>query len=82
MYKFGKDTDIFTFRVLVLSNAVRTINGKALDDFKIGGEFETPYHKRMSIIDHLQMSVVEDLYKEYETMSNKAQGIDEEEVKK
>lgn len=84
MYKFDDTSDIFTFRVLVLSRALRTINGKNLDDINIDGEFESGFQKRTTIIDHLQISVVERLFKEYEVLTGKKDETekDNEEVKK
>jgi len=69
MYNFSEAADLFTLRILTLANAVRKINGITLDDIDIEGDFESDFHKRISIIDNLQISVVSTLYEAYEKLS-------------
>ena len=68
MYKFSEASDLFTMRSLTLANALRKINSVALEDIDIGKEFETAYLKRLAIVEHLQLSVVEKLYEAYEKL--------------
>ena len=77
LYRFQDAADLFTVRVLTLGQALRSIDGVELDDIEIDGEFESPYQKRMSLIDMLQISVVEKLFDEYESLL-----ADEEEATK
>ncbi len=75
MYNFSDAADLFTLRVLTLANAVRKIDGVTLDDLDIEGEFESDFHKRMSIIDNLQISVVSTLYEAYEKLTGEGEEV-------
>ena len=68
MYSFTDPADLFTIRVLTLSNCLRKIDGTPINSIDIDGDFKDGLHKRMSIIDNLQLSVVERLYDEYEAL--------------
>jgi hypothetical protein len=83
MYNFSDAADLFTLRILTLANAVKRINGIELDDIDIEGEYESDFHKRMSIIDNLQISVVSELYSAYEKLTGEGEGAseDDEELK-
>jgi len=74
MYGFDDPADLFTIRVLTLANSLRKIDGVLIDDIEIDGEFESAFHKRMSVIDHLQLSVVEKLYDAYEELVKEEEG--------
>lgn len=64
----GEAADLFTVRVLTLAFALRKIDGVTLNDMPIDMEFEDNLQKRMTIIDYLQLGVVERLHKAYEEM--------------
>jgi len=83
MYNFSDAADLFTLRVLTLANAVKKIDGVALDDIDIEGEFESDFHKRISIVDNLQISVVSALYEAYEKLTGEEEEAskDDEELK-
>jgi len=68
MYRFAEAADLFIVRVLTLANAIKKIDGISLDDIDLDGSFEDDFHKRISIIDQLQLSVVEQLFEEYEKL--------------
>lgn len=68
MYGFKDPADLFTIRVLTLANALRKIDGILLNEIDIEGTFESQFHKKISIIDNLQLSVVEKLYDVYEKL--------------
>jgi hypothetical protein len=83
MYNFSDAADLFTLRILTLANAVKKIDGMFLDDIDIDGEFESDFHKRTSIIDNLQISVVSKLYEAYEKLTGEEEEIskNDEELK-
>lgn len=68
LYTFTDPADLFTVRILTLANCLKKIDGVPLGSIEIEGEFESSLHKRMSIVDHLQLSVVEKLFDEYEEL--------------
>jgi hypothetical protein len=68
LMNLGDAADLFTVRVLTLAYALRKIDGVELDDMPIDLEFNDRMHKRMTIIDYLQLGVVERLHKAYEEM--------------
>jgi hypothetical protein len=72
---FGDAADLFTIRVLTLAYAVKSIDDVSLDDLDIGGDFENDYHKRTTIIDNLQLALVERLNAEYEKMVEEAESV-------
>lgn len=78
MYRFSEAADLFTVRVLTLANALKKIDGLSIDDIEIEGEFEDNFHKRMSIIDYLQLSVVEELFDKYEGLIKEEDEASEE----
>lgn len=83
MYGFTDPADLFTIRILTLANALKKIDGVALDDLQVEGDFEDDFHKRLSIVDNLQLSIVEKLYSEYEKLLKVESdvGKDKEELK-
>jgi len=83
MYSFAEPADLFTIRLLTMANALKTIDGVSLDDIDIEGEFESSLHRRMSILDHLQLSVLEELYEAYEKLTKEEEqlGDEDEQVK-
>lgn len=83
MYSFSDAADLFTLRILTLANAVKKIDGISLKDIDIGGTFESDFHKRTSIIDNLQISVVSKLYEAYEKLTGEEEEIskNDEELK-
>ena len=72
LMSFGEAADLFTIRVLTLAYALRTIDGVRLDDIQVPGEFEDGYHKRMTIVDNLQIGLVERLNTEFEALTKSA----------
>lgn len=68
MYRFSEAADLFTVRILTLANALKKIDGMLIDDVELDGDFEDAFHKRISIIDYLQLSVVEELFNKYEEL--------------
>ena len=72
---FGDAADLFTIRILTLAYAIRSIDGIPLGDFDIGGEFESEYHKRTTIVDSLQLALVEKLHDAYEEMVEEAESV-------
>lgn len=77
LYRFAESADLFTIRVLTLANAIRSVDGVSLDDIEIDGDFENNFHKRMSIIDCLQQSIVEKLFDEYNKLTEEEKKVDE-----
>jgi len=65
LYVFGDGADLFTIRVLTLANALKAVNGEPLGAIEIDGEFESDFHKRIAIIDDMQLLVIEKLYDAY-----------------
>ncbi|KKL98110.1 hypothetical protein LCGC14_1827710 [marine sediment metagenome] len=78
MYRFSEAADLFTVRVLTLANALKKIDGLSIEDIEIEGDFEDNFHKRMSIIDYLQLSVVEELFDKYEGLIKEEDEASEE----
>lgn len=78
MYGFTDPADLFTIRLITLASALRSIDGVPVQDIDIEGEFESDLHQRMSIIDHLQLSVVEALYDEYEKLTAEEEDVADE----
>ena len=80
MYRFSEAADLFTIRVLTLANALKKIDGMPIDDIDIGDieDFEDSYHRRMSIIDSLQLSVVEKLFDEYEDLVKEEEDVSDQ----
>lgn len=78
MYGFTDPADLFTIRLITLANALRSVDGVPIMDIDIEGSFESDLHRRMSVIDHLQLSVVETLYDEYEKLTTEADEASDE----
>jgi hypothetical protein len=83
MYSFSEPADLFTIRIITLANSLKKIDGVPLDEIDIDGNFESLFHKRISIVDHLQLLVVEELYTAYEKLVGKEEeaGKQDEEIK-
>lgn len=82
LYKFAEGADLFTVRILVLGHALKSIDGVSLDDIEIDGEFDSDYHKRMAVLDGMQLSLIEALYEEYGKLDKDEKDASEsEEVK-
>jgi len=83
LYKFGDGADLFTIRVLTLAHALKSIDGVSLDDVDVEGEFADDYHRKMAILDNMQLSIVETLYEKYSELISEVEKISEgEEIKK
>jgi hypothetical protein len=68
MMSMGDAADLFTIRVLTLAFALRKIDGVALDNIPMDVEFDDKLQKRMTIVDYLQLGVVERLHLAYDAM--------------
>ncbi len=68
LYRFKEASDLFKVRIVTLANCLRKIDGVSLDNIEIEGKFEDDFHKRISVIDNLQLLVVEKLYAAYEKL--------------
>ena len=70
MYNFSGDKirSILAARIVTLAHAVKKIDDIPIEEIDIPGEFRNEFHKKMSIIDTLQFSVVEKLYEVYEEL--------------
>ena len=70
MYNFSGDKvrSILAARIVTLAHAVKKIDDVPLEEIDIPGDFKNEFHKKMSIIDNLQFSVVEKLYEAYEEL--------------
>ncbi len=75
LMNFGEAADLFTIRVLTLAYALRKIDGASLDETELVGDLESDFHKRMTIIDNLQLSLVERLHAEYEKLVKEADDV-------
>lgn len=84
MYSFAEAADLFTIRLITLANAIKFIDGVSIDSINIDGQFESPLHKRIAVVDYLQLSVVEKLYSAYEDLIGVEKDLSEknEEIKK
>jgi len=70
LYSFNEGADLFVIRTLTLANSLKSVDSMKLDDMDVFSEeeeltFKTKFHRRMAIIDNMQLSVVEKLYNEY-----------------
>lgn len=82
MYTFTNPGDLFAVRSLTLAHALKSVDGVSLDEIEVGGEFETGFHKKIEIINCLQLSVVEKLFEEYEKLlGNLDKSVEGEEIK-
>jgi hypothetical protein len=70
MYSFTKPADLFMVRIITLAHAIRSIDDIPLDSIHVDGQFESDLHRKMSIIDNLQLSVIEKLYNVYEKLTS------------
>lgn len=73
LYTFSEGADLFIIRTLTLGHALKTINGIKLDDMDLFTEeeeqlFSSKYKRRMAIIDHMQLFVIEKIYEEYNNL--------------
>lgn len=82
LVNFGDAADLFTIRVLTLAHALKKIDGICLNDIDINEDFSSNYHKRMTIVDNLQLALVEKLYKSYEELVKESNDIIEGETVK
>lgn len=72
LMKIGDTADIFTVRILTLAYVVKKIDCISLDTINIEGNFDSIIDKKMSIIDQMQLSLVERLYLAYESLLKEA----------
>jgi len=84
MYSFGDAADLFTIRILTLANALRSVDDVDINEIHIDGEFESDYHRRMSIVDNIQLAIVSKLHDEYEQLVEDSNTLleDGDEIKK
>ncbi len=75
LMNFGEAVDLFTIRVLTLAYALRKIDDVSLDETELVGDFKSDFHKRMTIIDNLQLSLVERLHTAYEKLVKEADEV-------
>jgi hypothetical protein len=75
LMRLGEAADLFTIRVLTLAYCLRSIDGMSLDDIDVSGQFESNFQKRMTIIDNMQLGMVERLYAAYEVLVKEADEI-------
>jgi hypothetical protein len=68
LMSLGNAADLFAVRIYTLAYAVRKIDDKPLEQIELDGEFENDYAKKLVILDYLQFSLVEKLWKAYETL--------------
>lgn len=73
VFESADGADLFKIRVLSLANGLKTINGIKLDDFDVfseeeEAEFSSAYKRRQAIVDNLQLTLVERLYDEYNSL--------------
>jgi hypothetical protein len=69
LYNFGDAADLFIIKSLTLAVALKSINGVKLENITVDGEFDSELYRRKEIIESLQMTVVEQLYTNYSTMT-------------
>lgn len=83
VYSFSEPADLFTIRVITLANSLKKIDGISLDEIDLEGAFESDFHKRISIVDNLQLIVVEELFTAYEKLVGKEEEVskEDEEIK-
>ena len=70
LYGFSEGADLFIIRTLTLANALKSIDGVKLDAMDLfteeeESEFKSKFHRRMAIVDNMQLSIVEKVYDEY-----------------
>lgn len=83
LYNFGEGADLFTIRILTLAHALRSINGVALEDIPIEGDFINNYYRKMAILDNMQLSLIEKLYEGYSELVGEVEEVSGgEEIKK
>ena len=83
LYKFADKADLFTVRILTLANALKSVNGVSMDDIYIDGEFESDYHRKIAILDGMQLAVIEGLYKGYSNLlKDDKEAADSDKIKK
>lgn len=82
LYTFTNPGDLFAVRSLTLAHALKSVDGMSLDDIQVGGDFESDFKRRVEIINCLQVSVVEQLFTEYEKLlGNVDKSVEGDEIK-
>jgi hypothetical protein len=73
--KVSETANLFVIRAYTLAFALKRLDGVGLDDIKIEGEFESPFAKRLDLIDNMQLRVIERLFEEYSALSDESDKI-------
>jgi hypothetical protein len=68
--KVSDTANLFVVRAYTLALSVKKIDGKALDEFQVEGSFESPFARKVEVIDSMQLRVIEKLFDEYSLLSD------------
>jgi len=83
LIKIPEENRIFNAKVISLAFAVKSINLTPLDQIDVDGNFEDLNDKKINIMQELQVSVINKLYKIYEEMITESEyEVNIEEIKK
>ena len=83
LIKIPEENRIFNAKIVSLAFAVKSINLTPLDQIDVDGNFEDLNDKKINIMQELQVSVINKLYKIYEEMITESEyEVNIEEIKK
>jgi hypothetical protein len=83
LIKIPEENRIFNAKIVSLAFAVKSINLIPLDQIDVDGNFEDLNDKKINIMQELQVSVINKLYKIYEEMITESEyEVNIEEIKK
>lgn len=83
LLKMPEDSRLLLSKVIALTFSVEKVNNVSLEDICEDEELTDKYDRRMSVIQNLQVSVVNKLYRAYEELLEESNSkIDIEDVKK
>ena len=88
IFNIGDSADVFTIRTLTLAYAMDSINGMRLEDIPLNDRIDlskinSPFDKKMAIINSMQRNIVERLHDEYvELVDETDSSLTEDNLKK
>jgi hypothetical protein len=76
------ETDNTTIQILVLAQAIKSIDGVSINDIQVDGEFENAFKKRRFVVEQFQQVIVNKLVDEYQLLQDESRNVTGDEIKK
>jgi len=80
LYSVADAADLFTVRSYTLANALKSVDGILIDNADVFEDetdetFTSKFHRRVAVLDHMQLMVIERLYNEYNELIKESESV-------